>query len=134
MSDGKVAVLSGIIGELSAYDRRGVNWSPKDGFEAVDRAGLRIQIKTRRKRDDRDKSPRMGKFKLTNGAYQFDVGWYVELDEDFDILEIWEAPKKTILGLQKNTDKGIPVRKFKKNAKPIAIRSAFMSTSIRLGR
>lgn len=120
MGSGTVGALSGIIGELTACDGLRADWRPNDGFDAIAKSGWRIQIKTRRRRRGRDKSPRMGVFKPTrNGAYQFSVGWYVELDEDFNLVGIWQASKKTILKLQKNTNKGLPVRKFKKEAKPI---------------
>ena len=62
----------------------------------------------------------MGVFKPTkNGAYQFCTGWYVELDENFNLVGIWQASKKTILKLQKNTNKGLSIGKFKKEVKPI---------------
>jgi hypothetical protein len=120
MSGGTVGALSGIIGELTACDGRRADWRPNDGFDSIARSGRRIQIKTRRRRRDRDKSPRMGVFKPTkNGAYQFCTGWYVELDENFNLVGIWQASKKTILKLQKNTNKGLSIGKFKKEVKPI---------------
>jgi hypothetical protein len=120
MSSNKVGGLSGIIGELAACDGLRANWDPSDGFDAIAQNGLRVQIKTRRRRIDRDKSPRMGRFKPTkSGAYHFDVEWYVELDELFNLSGIWETSKEEILRLQEGSDKGLPVNKYKTNARQI---------------
>lgn len=111
-----VGAFTGIIGELLACDAMHVKWEPREGFDARTRKGQRISIKTRVIRRDRDLSPTMGTFHRNKGKpHGFDLGWFVQLNEDFELEGIWEAPKRTVARLQAaRKNRGIAVAKFKR--------------------
>ena len=114
---------TGVIGELSACERLGLKWEPTDGYDAVDGSGtIRYQIKTRKNWTEANKKKkwwnchkvdpagRMGRFE-GRGNYDFDIGIYVELDDDFEVWGIWECEKLVLKKLEKGNGLGLHVKK-----------------------
>ena len=107
--------LTGVIGELSCCDKLGLTWEPGDGYDAKDPAGKTYQIKTRKNwtqankdkhwwEDHKvDQNGRMGRFQGKKN-YAFHFGIYVELDEDWEVWEIWLC-KRSILKKQEEGNK-----------------------------
>lgn len=118
-----VGAFTGIIGELTACDAMHAKWKPSEGFDAVTRNGRKISIKTRVMRKYRDPSPTMGVFRRSRlKRYEFDLGWYVQLNEDFELDGIWESPRRTIAKLQDaRKGKGISVAKFKRRGNSVPV-------------
>ena len=115
--------LTGVIGELSACEKLGLKWKPTDGYDAVDGSGtIRYQIKTRKNWTAANKEKkwwncykadpagRMGRFQ-GKGNYDFDMGIYVELDDDFEVWGIWELKKSALKKLEKGNSYGLHVKK-----------------------
>jgi hypothetical protein len=114
---------TGVIGELSACQKLGLKWKPTDGYDAVDGSGtIRYQIKTRKNWTEANKKKkwwnchkvdpdgRMGRLE-GKGNYDFDIGIYVELDDDFEVWGIWECEKLVLKKLEKGNDLGLHVKK-----------------------
>ena len=85
------AEFTGIIGELAACQLFGYDWKPNIGYDAVDKNNRKIQIKTRRswttERVNRQGTiPRFGR----KNQYLFDEGILVEIDQNFEIAEVWK--------------------------------------------
>jgi len=86
--------LTGLIGELSTCQLLKLKWSPSDGYDATDRKGGQIQIKTRRdsKGGTVDGKGKTGRFTNPN----FDYALYTELDADFEVTAIYKLKKKQV--------------------------------------
>ena len=52
----------------------------------------------------------MGRFQ-GKGNYDFDMGIYVELDDDFEVWGIWELKKSALKKLEKGNSYGLHVKK-----------------------
>lgn len=95
--------LTGIIGELSACKIRKMKWNPGTGYDAIDKKGKRVEIKTRRdsKGEDVDPNGTIGKYGK-KGKYQFNYGLYLELGKDFEINSMYEVSITTLKQLENN--------------------------------
>ena len=83
---------------------------------------IRYQIKTRKNWTEANKKKkwwnchkvdpagRMGRFE-GRGNYDFDIGIYVELDDDFEVWGIWECEKLVLKKLEKGNGLGLHVKK-----------------------
>jgi len=84
--------ITGEVGELLCCHRLGLELAldPRsEGFDAVDKEGLRVQIKTRRNESTglpRDRG-RTGRF----SHHEFDYALLVILDHDYQLREVWRA-------------------------------------------
>jgi len=84
--------ITGEVGELLCCHRLGLELAldPRsEGFDAVDKEGLRVQIKTRRSEStglSRDRG-RTGRF----SQHEFDYALLVLLDHDYQLREVWRA-------------------------------------------
>jgi hypothetical protein len=116
--------LSGLIGELAACRCLDLEWGPGDGYDAVSRAGRRVQVKTRKSWSTQEVNPlgTLGRFGRKAG-YNFDDGVLVELDSAFEAIQIWQVSKEQIETLeQKRLGKGLHVGTFKRHAQRVYVR------------
>lgn len=99
--------LTPLIGELSACKLLGLTWQPSQGYDAVGVKGERIQIKTRKSWTTVEVNPkgRLGRFGK-KGRYDFDEGMFVELDTAFEVKQIWQLDKETIIRAEATKTKG----------------------------
>tara|TARA_B100000686_G_C16393869_1_gene763829 strand:+ start:132 stop:590 length:459 start_codon:yes stop_codon:yes gene_type:complete len=102
--------FTGLIGELSVCQRFDYTWTPNVGFDATfydkeDGREKTIQIKTRKNWTERldrvNPSGTIGKFGRKKG-YCFDLGILVELDDNFEIRDVWRRTKEEIKELEAN--------------------------------
>ena len=86
--------LTGLIGELSTCQLLNLKWASSDGYDATDRKGQHVQIKSRRdsKGGTVDGKGKTGRF--TN--FNFDYALYTELDTDFEVTAIYKLKKKQV--------------------------------------
>ena len=114
--------LTDLIGELSACHRFDLTWKPSDGYDAIAKNAERVQIKSRKSwtADSVNPSGRLGKFGRKAG-YKFEKGWYVELDQSFDVSGIWEMDADAIKMLESKEarQRGLHVSTFRSRAKRI---------------
>jgi hypothetical protein len=93
--------LTGLIGILTACDFLDLIWQPTTDYEAICSIGTRVRIRSRRlpttKRLIRD--ARMKSYGMRLG-YEFDWGVFVELDRNFEVVNIWARPKYSIMDLE----------------------------------
>jgi len=111
--------LSGLIGELSACQILNLKWQPADGYDAISSDGQKVQVKTRKSWSTKTVNPlgRLGKFGRKAG-YLFQRGLLVELNENFDVSEIWEMSKDKIAELEhKERGRGLHVHTYRKHSK-----------------
>ncbi|MBI4233722.1 MAG: hypothetical protein HY686_04700 [Chloroflexi bacterium] len=97
---GKVRELTALIGELSACEKLNLTWEPSDRYDA--RADRTLyQVKTRHSESTPKVNPagRLGRFGRKKG-YPFDVGLYVELDEEFNVAGIWKMEVEKLKDLE----------------------------------
>jgi len=111
----KGRALTGLIGELSACNPLELTWDPSSGYDAIDRDGKHVQIKTRR--DSRggaiNSVGTVGKF--TN--FDFHYALYAELDAEFNLLSIYKIERDVLRSLIKRKDNALTVHDFRKNGK-----------------
>jgi hypothetical protein len=94
--------LTSLIGELSVCDLLGLEWSPSAGYDAKG-GGDTYQIKTRKSwtTEGVNRAGRLGRFGTKQG-YDFTVGIYVELDNNFIVTKFWKFKKSKIEELERN--------------------------------
>ncbi len=113
--------LTHLIGELPACEQANLAWEPSDGYDAKS-GQRRVQIKTRKSWSTPKVNPagRMGRFGRKKG-YLFDIAMYVELDDNFDTLALWQMTVDEVKVLEENesSGRGLHVRTFKGNAHKI---------------
>lgn len=99
--------LTSLIGELSACELLGLNWQPSQGFDATRPGGGRVQIKSRKSWTTETVNPagRLGRF-VKKGEYDFDQGIFVELDDRYEVVKIWELNAGQIRELESKEPKG----------------------------
>jgi len=99
--------LTSLIGELSACELLGLNWQPSQGFDATGLSGEQVQIKSRRSWTTENVNPigRLGRFGK-KGKYHFDQGIFVELDDRYEVVKIWQLNAEQIKVLESKEPKG----------------------------
>ena len=111
--------LTPVIGELSACEKLDLAWEPSDGYDATT-GQLRVQVKTRKSESTPTVNPvgRMGRFGRKKG-YLFDIAIYVELDDGFEIKNIYQMNADQVKDLEESepSERGLHVGKFLSNAK-----------------
>ena len=115
--------LSSLIGELAACQELDLLWEPSDGYDA--KCGqTRVQIKTRKSwsTPEVNRKGRLGRFGRKKG-YLFDVGIYVELDDDFNVSGIWRIKRGQIKALEEmeKDERGLHVGTVVKEAERILL-------------
>ena len=112
--------LTDLIGELSACDYLNLTWKPSDGYDSLTESGKRVQIKSRKSwtTDKVNPSGRLNRFGRKAG-YQFDKGIFVELDQRFEVSNLWEMDQKNIEELERREagGKGLHVSTFRSHAR-----------------
>ena len=115
--------LTSVIGELSACEKLNLTWEPSDGYDAVSGEG-RLQIKTRKSWSTPKVNPagRLGRFGRKKG-YLFDVGLYVELDYEFNVVGMYKMEVKRLKALEDAVSgtSGLHVHTFIKNAERVFV-------------
>ena len=92
--------ITGEVGEVLCCKRMGLRFciDPRSqGFDAIDRRGKRVQIKTRRSESadlPRD-AGRVSRFSL----HEFDYALLVLMTPDYQVAEIWRAQYADLAGL-----------------------------------
>ena len=84
--------ITGEVGELLACHQLGfkLTLNPRsEGFDAIDKDGLRVQIKTRR--SESRGLPRGSSRTSRFSKHEFDYALLVLLDHDYQLYEIWRA-------------------------------------------
>lgn len=113
---GRKLGISGEVGELLAakYLRlRLMKNNIEAGFDAYDRDGKKVQIKSRRSESGPipKSSGRLGTF----SKHPFDYTVFVILSDKYDVLEIWKAEYKALEALvQKHKRRNPTIHEFKK--------------------
>jgi len=99
--------LTGLIGELSACELLGLNWQPSPGFDAIGPSGELIQIKSRKSWATETINPRgrLSRFSK-KGKYDFDHGIFVELDDRYEVVRIWQLNVRQLEVLEFKEPKG----------------------------
>lgn len=94
---GKPLGITGEVGEFEAANLLDLDLAPArtPGYDAVDEAGKRYQIKTRRLADYPKPGQRIGAIKLEQA---WDAALLVLLNENFDPVEIHEAERPEVEG------------------------------------
>jgi Family of unknown function (DUF6998) len=92
---GRPLGITGEIGEYEGARLLGLTLATarEPGFDAIDTAGCRYQIKARRVGEDSRKSQRIGSIKL---AYPWERVLLVLLNVEFRATEIWQAERQAI--------------------------------------
>ena len=117
---GRKLGITGEVGEVLACHELGLYLckdSLSKGYDAVDKNGKKIQIKTRRseKLDVPTDRARIGKIR-----HKCDYVLMVILARDYSVKEIWKAQYKKLQPfLAKQKGSGIPIGSFKKAAERI---------------
>jgi len=108
--------ITGEVGEILVCYRRGLKLvldNRSKGFDAIDRAGKRVQIKTRRSESDglpRD-SGRVSRF----SSHRFDYALLGLLDHDYRLCQIWKADYRKLKPIiEKQKRRNPPLSLFKK--------------------
>ncbi len=89
--------ITGEVGKVLVCHQRGLRLmldSRSEGFDAVDREGLRVQIKTLRSESEGlpSKAGRTGRF----AEHKFDYALLALLDHEYQLCEIWRADYKKL--------------------------------------
>ena len=89
--------ITGEVGEVLVCHQLGLRLvldSRSEGFDAVDRGGLRVQIKTRRSESEKlpSKASRISRF----SEHKFDYALLALLDHEYQLCEIWRADYKKL--------------------------------------
>jgi hypothetical protein len=123
---GRPLGITGELGEIEAARLLGLTLAParEAGFDAIDAAGHRYQVKARWLTDEANrKSQRVGGIKLT---HPWDSVLLVILDKDFQAVGIWAAgrePITTALGAPgsraRNERGALAVSQFKRIARRV---------------
>jgi hypothetical protein len=115
--------LTSLIGELSACEKANLTWELSDGYDAVSGQD-RFQIKSRKSWSTPKVNPagRLGRFGRKKG-YPFDVGIYVALDDEFNVVGIWKMGVSSLKALEdaESANRGLHVDTFVKNAEPVFV-------------
>ena len=118
--------LTSLIGKLVACQKMDLMWEPSDGYDARE-GERRFQIKTRKSwtTPNVNRTGRLGIFRRKKG-YGFDVGLYVELDGEFDVVGIWEMEVTRIKALEdvESGGRALHVGTFVREAKPVFVSQA----------
>ena len=88
--------VTGEVAEVAAAEKLGLELAPArtEGYDATRPGGQRVQIKGRRILDGRPLyTGRISRIDLTK---PFDLVALVLLDERYDLVEIWEAPRDAV--------------------------------------
>ena len=102
--------LTGLIGELSTCQLLKLSWQPFNGYDAVDRKGKQVQIKTRRDSNGGNVNRQGTTGKFTN--FNFDYALYTELDSNFEVTAVYKLGKEAIQRFARPNRKDVPVNKF----------------------
>lgn len=123
---GKPLGVTGEVGEYEAARLLGLALADAraPGYDAIDQAGRRYQIKARAFTDvGRRKSQRLGAIKLD---YEWEAVLLVLMDKNLRTLEIWEAERTAVAralsapGSKARNERGaLAVSKFKQIAKRV---------------
>jgi len=84
--------ITGEVGEVLVCHQLGLKLvldSRSEGFDAVDKDGFRVQIKTRR--SESDGLPRDAGRTSTFSKHEFDYALLALLDHKYQLCEIWQA-------------------------------------------
>jgi len=113
----KGRALTGLIGELSACKALNLKWDPSSGYDAVDKNGKHVQIKTRRD----SKGGEINKVGTVGGFTNFDFHYalYAELDAKFDLLSIYKIDMDVLPSLITRKDNALTVSAWRKNGKVV---------------
>ena len=111
--------LTSLIGELITCQMMDLTWEPSNGYDAT-RGERRVQIKTRKSwsTPNVNRAGRLGLFRRRKG-YCFDVGLYIELNHEFDVVGIWEMDSTKIKALEdaESSDRALHVGTYVREAK-----------------
>lgn len=123
---GRPLGITGELGEIEAARLLGLTLAParEAGFDAIDAAGHRYQVKARWLTDEANrKSQRVGGIKLT---HPWDSVLLVILDKDFRAVGIWAAGREAITaalgapGSRARNERGaLAVSQFKRIARRV---------------
>jgi len=113
--------VTGEVGEVLVCQQRGLKLvldSRSEGFDAIDKHGLRVQIKTRRSESEGlpSNTGRTSRF----SKHEFDYALLALLDHKYQLCEIWRADYiklKPIIEKQKRRDPSLS--SFKNVGEPI---------------
>lgn len=108
-SSGKSIVNTGEIGEVLIAEKLGLRLFKSEikvGYDAIDKDNNRVQIKTRRIKDQNHSHPNIGVF----SDHPFDYAIYVQLNEEYIITDAWQVDFSEI-------DKCITDKKFEYDKK-----------------
>jgi hypothetical protein len=107
--------LTHLVGVLAVCDYLNLEWLSTDVHDAVSSSGERIRIKAIRMQGAHSKarSGRMNKFGRRSG-YNFDMGVFVALDRNYDVVQVWVRNSKSIEGLESSSalDRPVRIRRF----------------------
>jgi hypothetical protein len=110
--------ITGEVGEVFACKQFGLKLildSQSAGFDAIDKNGSRVQIKTRRSESGKSLRDltRLSRF----SRHEFDYCLLLLLDENYQIYELWKADYKDLLPLiEKQKNRNPSLGSFKKVA------------------
>ena len=101
--------ITGEVGVLLACHQLGLKLvldSRSEGFDAMDKNGLRVQIKTRRSESEGlpSNAGRTGRF----SKHQFDYALLALLDHNYRLCEIWKADYKKLKPLIEKQERRDP--------------------------
>ena len=136
VTDGRRKIgITGEVGEILACHHLGLRISldPRsEGFDAVDPAGKRVQIKTRR--SESGGLPRDAGRLSTFSKHPFDYVLLVLLDPQYRLAQIWRAEYKTVRPvIDKQKRRNPNLASFKRLAECIYDRSAGLSSEEGVG-
>lgn len=105
--------ITRLLGVLYACSRLGLTEKDTEGYDAIDSAGLRVQIKSRAPEVGQHVNPigTVGRF----ANFKFDYALLVLLDGDYMLDEIWRAEPAALDVLQAkvtNPLRGVRVRDY----------------------
>jgi hypothetical protein len=110
-----------LIGELTACEKLDLTWEPSKGYDAkADQE--RVQIKTRKSWSTPEVNPRgrLGRFGRKED-YFFDVAVYVELDDDFNLANLWRMGRDEVRALEgrESANRALHVSTFRNKAEKL---------------
>lgn len=116
-------VLTGLIGELSTCHLLNLRWAPSNGYDAVDRKGKQVQIKTRRDSKGGKVDGRGTTGKFTN--FNFDYALYAELDANFGVTAVFKLEKKVVRQWVRPRRNDVSVNKIRKYGEQVFPKNGF---------
>ena len=101
--------ITGEVGEVLVCYQLGLKLvldSRSQGFDAIDKGGLRVQIKTRRSESEGlpSNSGRTGRF----SKHEFDYALLALLDNKYELCEIWQADYKELKPIIEEANRRAP--------------------------